>query len=683
VAVIRDSGLPEPTPGEAPPEPAEPAVGASAGPLTEAIAAARHRLIELQNPDGHWCAVLEGDSILESEYLLTRQFLGRLEGDRVERVGAALRAAQTPGGGWAIYPDGPPEVSASVKAYFALKLLGDSPDAPHLRAARRTILSLGGLEAVNSFTRIYLAIFGQLGWEACPAVPPEMVLLPSLAPINLYQMSAWSRTIVVPLSVIWATRPLCEIPPELGIAELRTGAPPTAAPTTAGGPADRRRRVLRRGFTALDGLLKTVEASRLTPLRRRALAACEAWILERLEGSDGLGAIFPPIVNTIVALAALGYPRDHPALAGQIEALEGLVYEEDGGARLQPCFSPVWDTALATCALAESAAAAGAPEPESDAGPVPDPEPSPALDRAAAWLVDHEVRRPGDWRFRAPEIEPSGWFFEYANAPYPDCDDTAQVLTALAAARPADPGLDRRVAAAGQRGLAWLLAMQNRDGGWGAFDRGCDRELLTLVPFADHNAMIDPSTADVTGRVLETLARRGLGRDHPAVGAAIRFLLGRQEADGSWYGRWGVNYLYGTWLALTGLAAHGPIAAEPWCRQAAGWIERHQNLDGGWGETPASYDRPEQKGRGPSTAAQTAWAVMALLAAGRGGGTAVRRGVDHLLGTQQPDGGWTDAPWTGTGFPRVFYLRYRLYATYFPLLALSRVARDSQDGGTR
>lgn len=678
MALLRESGLTDSTPVAAP----EPAADAPAGPLAEAIAAARRRLIDLQNPDGHWCAVLEGDSILESEYLLTRLFLGRLGGERVERVGAALRAAQIPGAGWAIYPGGPPEVSASVKAYFALKLLGDPPDAPHLRAARRTILSLGGLEAVNSFTRIYLAIFGQLGWEACPAVPPEMVLLPSRAPFNLYQMSAWSRTIVVPLSVIWATRPRCEIPPELGIAELRTGAPPAppAVPAGAGEPADRRRRVLRRGFTALDGLLKTVEASRLTPLRRRALAGCEAWILERLEGSDGLGAIFPPIVNTILALVALGYPQDHPAVAGQIQALEGLVYEEDGTARLQPCFSPVWDTALAACALAESAAAAGT---ESEPVPVPEPDPSPALDRAAGWLVDHEVRRPGDWRFRAPEAEPSGWFFEYANAPYPDCDDTAQVLTALAAARPADPGLAARVVAAGDRGLRWLLAMQNRDGGWGAFDRGCDRELLTLVPFADHNAMIDPSTADVTGRALETLARCGLGRDHPAVGAATRFLLGEQEADGSWYGRWGVNYLYGTWLALTGLAAHGPIAAEPWCRRAAGWIERHQNLDGGWGETPASYDHPDQKGLGPSTAAQTAWALMALVAAGRGGGAAVRRGVDHLLGSQQPDGGWTDAAWTGTGFPRVFYLRYRLYATYFPLLALSRVAREPQEEGAR
>ena len=622
----------------------------AAGPVGRAVAAAQAYLLSLQREDGHWCAVLEGDSILESEYLLTRLFLGRTAGERVEKAAAALRAKQLPGGGWSIYPGGPPEVSASVKAYFVLKVLGDDPDSPHMRIARQTILDLGGIEGCNSFTRIYLAIFGQVSWADCPAVPPEIALLPRWFYFNLYAMSAWSRTIVVPLAILWAAKPARPVPAAADLGELATGRRPRPP------SRDFRRGLWAAFFTGIDRAIKVAEALRLTPLRRRALARSEAWMRERLADSDGLGAIFPPIVNSIVALTCLGYPEDDPILAAQVSELERLVVDEGDTLRLQPCFSSVWDTALAATALAASDLPAG----------------HPALAAATRWLVDREVRRAGDWTIQVPGVEPSGWVFEYANAFYPDCDDTAQVLTALAAAAPADARLAARRDDAVRRGLAWLLAMQNRDGGWGAFDRGCDKEVLTLIPFADHNAMIDPSTADVTGRTLEALANLGLDGAHPAVRAAEAYLLAQQEPDGSWYGRWGVNYLYGTWLALSGLARHRPIGGQPWCRRAVGWIAGCQNLDGGWGESPRSYDEPEYKGRGPSTAAQTAWALLALLATGVENGPALRRGVNYLLRTQREEGGWVDEPWTGTGFPKVFYLRYRLYATYFPLLALAR-----------
>jgi squalene-hopene/tetraprenyl-beta-curcumene cyclase len=629
--------------------------------LARAVAEAQSWLLAAQAPDGHWCGELEGDTILETEYVLLLHFLGRLDDPRVAKAARYVRQRQLPSpeGGWSIYPGGPPEVSASVKAYFVLKLAGDDPEAPHMRRARRTIHELGGIDACNSFTKMYLAICGQYDWWRCPAVPPEMVLLPRWLYFNLYEMSAWSRGIVVPLSVIWALRPVRPVAAGLGIAELRV--PPAAS---AGRPAAGRQhrprtpakaRVLggasrfwRAFFLLLDRALKAGERLRLTPFRRRALARAEAWILERLEDSDGLGAIFPPIVNTIFALCCLGYDPDDPAVSGQVRELERLEIEEDGALRLQPCFSAVWDTALALHALNDSGLDPG----------------HPAIQAARRWLLESEVGRTGDWNVKAPGAPPGGWCFEYRNPFYPDCDDTAEVLTALSAL----PG--GREEPATRRGLAWLLGMQNDDGGWGAFDRGCDKEILTHVPFADHNALLDPSTADVTGRAVDALRRLGLAPGSPPAARATAFLLGQQEADGSWYGRWGCNYVYGTWLAVRALSA-GDVAVEPWCRRAVDWIVSHQNSDGGWGESPRSYDEPDQKGVGPSTAAQTAWALMGLFAAGVCDGPAVERGVDYLLRNQREDGSWRDEPWTATGFPRVFYLRYHLYAVYFPLMALA------------
>jgi squalene-hopene/tetraprenyl-beta-curcumene cyclase len=617
------------------------------------VAAARRYLLSIQSPDGHWCAELEGDTILESEYVLTMHFLGRTGEARVRKAAEYLRRQQLPEGGWPNYPGGPADVSTSVKAYFVLKLLGDAPDAPHMTKAREVIRRMGGVEACNSFTKIYLAIFGQCEWSRCPAVPPELVLLPDWVPFNIYRMSSWSRTIVVPLSVIWATKPFCPVPPHAEIPELHV---PHFHPERRRSP---RERFWRGVFTAADVLLRALESAGIRPFRKKALASCETWIHDRLVRSDGLGAIFPPIVNTIFAFRCLGYGLDDPRLLSQVHELERFEIEEDETLRVQPCFSPVWDTAIAAVALSES----GAP---------PD---DPALRLAARWLLDREARLPGDWRKSNPAGPVGGWYFEYANEFYPDTDDTAEVLTALSRVRFADAPEEARRLEAIERGQGWLLSMQNRDGGWGAFDKGCDLEVLTFIPFADHNAMLDPSCEDISGRVLEALHNLGVPASHPAVRAAVSFLNGKQERDGTWYGRWGVNYIYGTWLVLRGLAHAGEDLRLPRYQRVAAWLRAHQNADGGWGELPRSYDDPSTRGRGPSTAAQTAWALMALFTLGEDRSETVARGVAYLLREQQYDGSWRDTHWTGTGFPKVFYLRYHLYATYFPLWALSLFGR--------
>lgn len=677
-------------------------------PVAAALDAAQGWLLGAQAPDGHWCGELEGDTILETEYVILLHFLGRLDDPRVARAARYVRGRQLPGGGWAIYPGGPPEVSASVKAYLALKIAGDDVEAPHMRRARQTILGLGGIDACNSFTKMYLSICGQHDWWDCPAVPPEMVLLPRWLYFNLYEMSSWSRGIVVPLSIVWALRPVRPLRPEHALSELWVrerpaagprpvavaGDAPAAPPQGAGlgrravsaarqAPESLRNlaaggasRFWRAFFLALDRLLKTGERLRLHPFRRRALARAEAWVLERLDDSDGLGAIFPPIVNTIFALCCLGYDADHPVVRGQLAELARLEIEEDGALRLQPCFSAVWDTALALHALADLGPPADPANPTTPANIAPAAVHD-AMESARAWLLAREIRRTGDWSVKAPGAPAGGWCFEYRNAFYPDCDDTAEVLAAFSGL----PGGAGEPAV--ERGTAWLLAMQNEDGGWGAFDRACDKQVLTYVPFADHNALLDPSTADVTGRALDALCRIGMSPGEPALARAAAFLRAEQEADGSWYGRWGCNYIYGTWLALRALARCDaaapregtPVTDDPCCRRAAEWLLSCQNPDGGWGETQLSYDDPAQKGRGESTAAQTSWALMGLFVTGFAGAAAAERGVDYLLRTQRTDGSWYDAPWTATGFPRVFYLRYHLYAVYFPLMALAEYRR--------
>lgn len=642
-------------PAESKPKPADAPAGRSIPfsmeRLDDALARARGNLLGLQVEDGHWRGELEADSVLESEYILLLHFLGRGGEERVQKMARRIRRLQLPDGGWAIYHGGPPEVSASVKAYFVLKLMGDDPDAPHMARARRTILELGGIEATNTYTKIYLAIFGQYSWEKCPAVPPEMVLLPGWFYFNLNEMSSWSRGIFVPLSIIWAFKPQSPVPDHAHIPEL-LGPDAVNLLPVEGGP-------WRRGWNlffhhANEGL-KLLERSRLRPLRRRALRAAEEWTRRRLVRSDGLGAIFPAIVNTVFAFRCLGYSSDDPAIQSQLEALEKLEVDLGDSLKIQPALSPVWDTAQAAGILAATGL-----EPE-----------HPALQRAAEWLLAKEVRHSGDWQHKNGHEEVSGWYFEYANEFYPDCDDTAMVLTALARIRIADPELEERVELARRRALRWLLSMQNPDGGWAAFDRGCDKELLKFIPFADHNAMLDPSWEDITGRVLETLHLEGFVRSDKPVARAIRFLDSRQCDDGTWYGRWGCNYIYGTWLVLCGLRRFDVDMRQERYQRAADWLRARQNEDGGWGETLQSYEEPSLKGVGDSTAAQTAWALLGLFAAGDHVSDSVRQGLDFLLHMQLDDGSWDDEHWTGTGFPRVFYLKYHLYDDYFPLLALA------------
>lgn len=652
-------------------------VGAAApqdrlSPVLDAVGLTADWLRSRQADDGHWRAPLEGDTILESEYILILAWAGKLDEPHVPGAAQRILREQLPTGGWAIYPGGPVDVSASVKAYLALKLTGHDRNAEPLRRARRAIELVGGPWAVNSFTRFYLALLGQMSYAACPAVPPEMVLLPRWFPINLDRVSAWSRTMIVPLSLIWAFKPVRHVDPEHGIAELFRPEDLHRSPPQSGGND-----AWARLFRGVDRAVKVCDALGFRPLRSRAVAECRRWMLERFEGSAGLGAIFPPIVWSIVALRSLGCEDASPEVQECWQQLARLVeIEPDGSTRVEPCRSPVWDTAITLRALTDAFTAAGNLD---VAGGIAAAK---QLNDAVDWLLDNEVRGPGDWIRSAAVTVPSGWCFQYANRFYPDVDDTAMVLISLATWRAAaeqtlstDPAMQQRLArtaAAMERATAWVEAMQNTDGGWGAFDRDNNLELLCKVPFADHNAMIDPSSPDLAGRVLEAFGKLGLRVGHPAIDRAIRYLRDQQRADGSWYGRWGINYIYGTWQAIEGLRAVGVPADDPVVANGAEWLADHQQRGGGWGETPASYADERLAGKGPSTASQTAWALAGLVAAGRHDSPAARRGVQWLVGQQCSDGSWHEPEFTGTGFPKVFYLRYHYYPIYFPLMALAR-----------
>ena len=618
-----------------------------------------------QQGDGHWRGPLEGDTILESEYLLIRAWAGQLDDADVVGCGERILREQLPNGGWAIYPGGEVDPSASVKAYLALKILGADPTTEPLIRARRAITAAGGPWAVNSFTRFYLALLGQIPYSACPAVPPEMILLPDWFPVSLHRVSAWSRTMIVPLSLIWSFKPVRQLRPSQGIGELFAELPdPNAVPAIGANDA------WSRFFRGLDWCLKAAEAVGLRPLRSRAVAACRRWMLERFTASDGLGAIFPPIVWSIVALRAMGCDESSPEVAECWKQLAGLVERPgDGTTRIEPCRSPVWDTAITLRGLAETQAA------NTELRRIQTDD---AITQAVDWLLDREVRFAGDWARRV-KAEPSGWCFEYANRHYPDVDDTAMVLIALAAWRwsqsgqaNADRQRQRRIAAASSRARQWLAAMQNADGGWGAFDRDNNCELLCKVPFADHNAMIDPSSPDLAGRVLEGLGAFGQRIGDPTVDRGVAYLRRTQERDGSWFGRWGVNYIYGTWQAIEGLRAAGLPTDDASILDGVQWLESRQQPDGGWGETPASYADPTLAGMGEPTPSQTAWAVAALIAAGRHDTAAARRGVQWLITGQRSDGDWDETAFTGTGFPKVFYLRYHYYRVSFPLITLAR-----------
>jgi squalene-hopene/tetraprenyl-beta-curcumene cyclase len=610
-------------------------------------------MIARQRGDGHWVGELQGDSILESEYILLMASLGREDDPRVQLAANYLLKVQMPDGGWGNYPGGPAEVSVSVKAYFALKIAGHPPSANYMRSAAAVVRRLGGAEACNSFTKFYLAMLGQTPYANCPAVPPEIVLMPRWFYFNIYAMSAWSRTIMVPLSVVWAHKPIRKLPPERGVSELFLESAQIVRPPHA---PTQTRFTWTNLFLRIDNWLKRLERWHLTPLRALAVRRAVSWMRERYVDSDGVGAIFPPMVYNAIVLRCLGVSDDAPEMIWAMKQIEDLMIPENDTLRLQPCLSPVWDTTLSLIALA-------------DAGTLPD---APAVVRGVNWLLEREIRRPGDWSIANRKLKPGGWCFEYRNGFYPDIDDTAMALIALARTGHASTTQASPIV---MRALDWLLGMQNRDGGWAAFDRDINREILTKVPFADHNAMLDPSCPDITARVLEALGHFGHRPGDPIVDRALRFIERSQEADGSWPGRWGVNYIYGTWQVLVGLGGIQGDMSAPMVRKAVNWLKNVQQMNGAWGESCRSYDDPSWAGKGDATASQTAWALLGLMAANETNCVEVQAGIDWLLRTQQEDGGWHEEPFTGTGFPKVFYLKYHLYSVYFPLMAIARFAK--------
>jgi squalene-hopene cyclase len=618
--------------------------------VESAIRAAQQYLLSIQHEDGRWERELTVDSTLCSDYILYMHWCGRVDEVLQEKCAAHIRRRQLSDGGWNIYVGGPSEINASVKGYFALKLAGDSPNATHMREARANVLRLGGIPAMNTYGKLYLALLGQFPWKYLPTIPPEIFLFPNWFFFNIHEMSSWTRPIVAPLAILNHLKPVRHLPSAMQLHELY---PAGMENTDLSLKKHPRFWAWRNFFLRLDKLLKLYDRLPVHPLRERAMKVVEHWMIERMgEGSEGLAAIFPAMLNAMMALRALGYAEDHPLLQKADRDFAGLFVDDPEDFRIQPCLSPVWDTAITTIALGESGLGTT----------------HPALTKAAQWLEKREVRFRGDWQVKNPHPEASGWAFEHENVYYPDTDDTMMVLMALRHVPPADAA-KRKVQF--DRALSWLLSFQCDDGGWAAFDKNVTARWLEHVPFADHNAILDPTCSDLTARVLELLGYVGYDRNSTLVRRAVRYLRDTQESDGSWYGRWGVNYIYGTWQALRGLGAIGENMDQEWIRRGRDWLESCQNEDGGWGETCESYDFPTLKGVGPSTASQTAWALMGLCACGDPTRESIRRGVAYLIRTQNEDGSWTETETTGTGFPRVFYLRYDMYRLHFPLLALA------------
>lgn len=636
----------------------------ASGSFRSAVDAATQRaaasLMRRQSPEGYWWAHLTADSTLESDYIFGELWLhppvnGNWDPptrDKIDRAAQSILRRQLDDGGFNIYHHGPSEISASVKAYFALKLAGIPVGDGRMLRLRNRILEMGGVQAANSYVRINLSLFGLYPREETPSIPPEIILLP----FNfIYQMSSWTRAIVVPLSIIHASNSSRPVPAGFTLEELFLPGAPMRPLSDIYGVS------WRNFFLWLDRALKAYERYAPKFLRKHAINKCAEWMLQHLEGSDGLGAIYPSMQYSIMALDLLGYAPDHPVRAKAQHEFDRLMVDDGERFYMQPCFSPVWDTAIAAYALGESGVDARTP-----------------LRKVADWLLKKEVRRKGDWSKKRPKTEPSGWAFEFNNEFYPDVDDTAMVLLAFKHAQAGDPAAQQ---ACVERAVKWLFAMQGKDGGWAAFDVDNNWKVLSHVPFADHNAMLDPSCPDITGRVLEALIASGVDESHPAIQRGVAYLLRTQEQDGSWYGRWGVDYIYGTFLAVRGLRSAGLSENEPSIQQALEFIRAYQNVDGGWGETCASYDE-NRFVPGASTPSQTAWAILTLLAGGDMRSESLYNGLDYLVRTQRADGTWHEDLCTGTGFPRVFYLCYTEYRNMFPLLALSvyrKHADESQE----
>ena len=633
--------------------------------LDDAISAATQALLSCQRPDGHWVFELEADSTIPAEYVLLKHYLDEpLDPALEEKFAVYLRRQQGTHGGWPLFAEGDFDMSASVKAYFALKMIGDKPDAPHMARAREAILARGGGKQANVFTRVLLALFGIMNWNAVPVMPVEIMLLPRWFPFHITKISYWGRTVLVPLLVLQALKPRAKNRRGVTIDELFLENPKEIGPPER---APHQNKGWFAFFRAVDVVLRAIEPHFPTAMRQRAISRAVAFVTERLNGEDGLGAIYPAMANTVMMFEVLGVPKDNPDAAIARASIEKLVVIGDKEAYCQPCVSPVWDTGLACHALLDVG---------SDAA-------NASVARGLQWLLPKQVLDvKGDWSTQRPHVRPGGWAFQYANPHYPDLDDTAVVVMALDRMRRLAPtkAFDEPIA----RAREWIEGLLSRNGGWAAFDADNTYYYLNNIPFADHGALLDPPTEDVTARCVSMLAQLGEKPDvNPQLRAAINYLRSTQLADGSWYGRWGMNYIYGTWSVLCALRIAGIDPTSDLMRKAADWLISIQNSDGGWGEDGASY-KLDYHGyeRAPSTASQTAWALIGLMAAGRKDHPAVARGIDHLIATQDNDGFWTEPRFTATGFPRVFYLRYHGYRRFFPLWALARYRALGAGGGT-
>ncbi len=626
--------------------------------LARTIERATNWLIDQQDPSGYWWGELEANPSITAEYLLLTHHLGIGDREQWDGIARYLRAQQRPQGFWAQYLDGPGDISTSVEAYFALKLVGDDPDSPHMTRAREWILERGGIVRVRVFTKIWLAMFGEFDWDRLPAMPPWINLLPSWMPINLYEFASWARATIVGITVIMTLRPTATLPAGAGVPELWVK------------PSDRRKFAVplprnlfsaEGAFLAFDTVLRLLDRNHIRPFEHRALAFSERWLLDRQEADGCWGGIQPPWVYAILALRAMGYSLDHPVIRRALAGFDRFTWKRDNadGEHIwtESCQSPVWDTCLAALGLL-------------DAGV--DPQ-HPALQNAARWMLREQVLSGGDWQVKNPDTPPGGWAFEFDNDVYPDIDDTAVVMMALE--RIPLPGLESERQLALDRGLHWMLSMQASNGGWGAFDVDNDKTFLAEIPFADFGELLDPPTADVTAHALEYIGQLGYSGQYPPASRGLRFLYDLQEPDGSWWGRWGVNYIYGLGASLPALQALGEPMSAPPVRNAVEWLFRHQLPDGGWGESCDTYADPSLRGLGPSTPSQTAWALMSLIAAGEAEHPSVARGIRYLIERQREDGTWDEPEFTGTGFPGDFMINYHLYRHYFPLMALGRYDR--------
>ena len=618
--------------------------------LQTAIQRSQRYLLREQKPEGYWVGELMVDSTLVSDTIAYHHWNGKVDRAWQRKAVNHLFSMQLPDGGWNIYFGGPAEVNATIKGYLALKLAGIPVTDPCMLRAREVALRMGGVPRMNTFSKLYLALLGLFPWDYVPTIPCEIILIGKWFHVNFNEMSSWSRSMLVPLAIINHFKPTRPLKPSVTLSELY---PEGYHERDLALPPDPDRFTLRNFLLWLDSFHKWIERNRLRPFRKMALRKAEQWMLERFEGTDGLAAIFPAMLNSLIALKALGYADDHPQVLRAERELKKLEHETDTSVRIEPCFSPVWDTAIVAIALHESGI-------DGD---------HPALKKAGDWLISKEIRFRGDWAIKNPaKVEASGWVFEFNNKWNPDVDDTAMVLLALRKIPTTDVQLRDQ---SFRRGLNWMMTFQCRDGGWASFDKDCTKSVLEKVPFADHNAMLDPECADITARILELLGYEKFSRSHSQVVKALDFIRERQEPDGSWYGRWGVNYVYGTWQVLRGLRALNLDMQQPWLLKARAWLESVQHEDGGWGERCNTYDDPVFKGQGPSTASQTAWALMGLCAFDDPDRPSIRRGIDYLVRAQNSDGSWTEPETTGTGFPRVFYLKYDMYRNSWPLLAMA------------